>query len=60
MMKIALRVISFTGLALTALPAILMFNNKINFQQHLDYMLVGTLMWFLTAPFWVGKESKAV
>lgn len=57
-MRIAIRIASFIGLALTAFPSILMFNGKINFQQYTNYMLIGTILWFATAPFWVGKENK--
>lgn len=57
-MRIAIRVVSFIGLALTAFPSLWMFNGKISFQQYTNYMLIGTILWFSTAPFWVGKENK--
>lgn len=57
-MNAVLKIISFSGLVLTVLPSVLMFHSKINFQQHADYMLLGTILWFVTAPFWIGKENK--
>ena len=50
------KIISFTGLALTVVPAFFVFTGAITWDLHAILMLVGTLLWFGTAPFWM-KES---
>jgi len=58
-MKIFLTILSFIGLALTILPSFLVFSKIINWETHLTLMTIGTLLWFLTVPFWMKKEDEA-
>ncbi len=58
-MKTLLKIISYAGLALTVGPSFLVFLGTIDLSTHKTLMLVGTLMWFLTVPFWMGEEKKA-
>jgi hypothetical protein len=52
-----LKILSFLGLFLTLAPAFFVFFNVIEFETHKLFMLVGTLLWFLTAPFWMNREK---
>ncbi len=57
-MKILLAILAITGLALTLIPAILVFTGKIEFATHKQLMFAGFLLWFAVAPFWM-KEGGA-
>jgi hypothetical protein len=57
-MKTILIVISFVGLVLTLLPAFLVFENAIAWETYITLMNIGTMVWFLTAPFWIKKEDE--
>lgn len=56
-MKIILILISVIGLALTIVPSVLVFNQSISMEAHNQFMVVGMLLWFFSAPYWV-KEQK--
>ncbi len=57
-MKSILKVISFAGLVLTIVPAFFVFSGALTWERHALYMLIGTVMWFGSAPFWM-KENKS-
>ena len=57
-MKTILIIISLIGLILTIVPSILVFSNTINLAVHKNLMLIGTVLWFTTAPFWMNKRNK--
>ena len=56
-MKRILQIISYLALALTLLPAVLFFADKLELSQAKLWMLAAALGWFATAPFWM--EHKA-
>ncbi|MDZ7331274.1 MAG: hypothetical protein ONB31_04810 [candidate division KSB1 bacterium] len=56
-MKTILIILSFIGLALTLFPSLLVFLAAISFRFHLSLMLLGTVIWFSTAPFWLKKSE---
>ena len=56
-MKKVLIIISFIGLVLTILPSILAFKGVIELQSHFHLMVVGMVLWFATAPFWMRTKS---
>jgi len=56
-MKRILQIISYLALALTLLPAVLFFADKLELPQAKLAMLAAALGWFMTAPFWM--EHKA-
>lgn len=56
-MRKLLIIISIIGLILTIVPAILVFVQEISHQTSKHLMLVGMIMWFSTAFFWM-KEQK--
>ncbi|MCD6565326.1 MAG: hypothetical protein J7K53_05225 [Bacteroidales bacterium] len=54
-MKLVLKIISYTGLGLTLIPSILFLIDKIELSQLKLYMLIGVFVWFGSAVFWIGK-----
>jgi len=57
-MTTMLRLLSWLGLALTLGPSLLVFAGRITWETHSRLMLVGMLLWFFTAPFWM-KDRKS-
>jgi hypothetical protein len=55
-MKAALIILSFLGLALTLFPSFLVFTGTITWTAHTHLMFAGMVIWFVTAPFWLGKK----
>lgn len=53
--KHILQVISFVGLALSIIPAFLVFGEILSKEIYLRLMIMGMLMWFCTAVFWIKK-----
>ncbi len=58
-MKTLLRIISLIGLVLVLLPAILTFAGHMDFEETKTWMVIGTVVWFVTAIFWLGKKKPA-
>jgi hypothetical protein len=56
-MKKILKIISYLGLALTVVPALLVFGGTIELKSHYLLMAIGMVMWFSTAPFWMHGPS---
>lgn len=56
-MRTLLIILSFCGLALTVIPSMLVFGGFISFDDNKTLMLAGTVLWFLTAPFWLKKKE---
>ncbi|PKA99619.1 hypothetical protein B0O79_3336 [Flavobacteriaceae bacterium MAR_2009_75] len=54
---IALKIISYIGLALTLIPSFLVFANLLELQDYKTLILVGTIIWLFTAPFWINKQN---
>lgn len=59
-MRNLLKLLSFVGLLLTLFPSIFYFSGYISTDMHKLLMLIGTALWFLTAPFWMNKSEEAV
>lgn len=49
--------VSACGLSLTVVPAFLVLGGSMTWDLHATLMLVGTVLWFVTAPLWMGKDS---
>jgi len=56
-MKRILQLVSFLGLGLTVIPSFRVFGGHILMETHLTCMLIGMLLWFLTAPVWMRKQA---
>lgn len=52
-----LKILSLAGLLFTVVPSILVFSGSLPFETHTRLMLLGMLLWFASAPFWM-KEKK--
>ena len=48
--------ISFLGLALTLFPSIFVFIGTIEIDINKKLMFLGTLLWFISAPFRMKKK----
>ena len=57
-MKILLKIISLIGLLLTIVPSFLVFTGKITLDNNKWLMIIGTLLWFASAPFWMNKKEE--
>ncbi len=56
-MKMILKIISAIGLILTLAPSFMVFSGAITIDSHKWLMLLGTILWFVTAPFWMNKKA---
>ena len=56
-MKIILSSISYIALLGTVIPSILVFIGTIELETHKWIMLIGMVVWFVTAPFSIKKKS---
>ncbi len=54
-----LKIISIIGLLLTIVPAFLVFAGQLTLTAHYTLMLIGAVVWFLSAPFWMLKRSSS-
>ncbi|MBN1481390.1 hypothetical protein JXA70_14045 [candidate division KSB1 bacterium] len=52
-----LKIFSLIGLLLTIVPAFLVFSGTIIIESHYTLMLIGTVVWFLSAPFWMLRKK---
>lgn len=52
-MKTILRTISYIGLAFTVIPATLVYSGAIDYPLYLNLILLGTVLWFGSAVFWI-------
>ncbi len=57
-MKIILKIISAIGLILTLVPSFMVFSGTITIDSHKWLMLLGTILWFSSAPFWMNKKAS--
>jgi hypothetical protein len=57
-MKLILKSLSLLGLALTILPAFLVFLNLLSWSLHSDLMTVGMIVWFVSAPVWMRSSRR--
>ena len=55
-MKLILKIVSLVGLIVTILPAFLVFVDIITLSNSKVLMMVGTILWFVSAPFWMNKK----
>ncbi len=55
-MKKLLKLISFAGLALMFVSAILLFNGAVPRAAYERLALAGTALWFAAVPFWMKRR----
>ncbi len=56
-MSMILKTLSLLSLIFTIVPAVLVFANIIELSTHKNFMLLGTVLWFETVPFWMDKKN---
>jgi len=56
-MKTICKTISYIGLLATVVPSFLVFGGTIELQTHITMMSIGMILWFVTAPFWMGRKE---
>ena len=56
-MKKILILISMVGLLLTIGAPMAVLMGKISLEVQYHYLTAGTILWFFTAPFWMGKDK---
>ena len=57
-MKLLIKFISYIGLVLTLTPSLLVFTGNISLDSCKMLMLIGTIVWFVSAPSWMNKAEK--
>jgi hypothetical protein len=57
-MKKIMPPLSLAALALTLLPAVFVFLGRMSWSTHAQLMLVGTALWFVTAPWWMRERKE--
>ncbi len=55
-MKKLLKAISFIGLGLMFVSAVLIFNDKLTTETYRALILAGTALWFGPVPFWMKRR----
>ena len=56
MKKIIPPLLAISGLALTLIPSLLLFQEAISGVLQKQLMALGMVLWFFTAPYWIGKK----
>lgn len=56
-MKSLLKIVSLIGLLATVIPSFLVFLGAITLDNNKVLMIIGTLLWFISAPFWMNKKA---
>lgn len=57
-MKSLLKIISFIALAVTLVPSFLVFKGIITPELSKTLMLIGTIVWFVSASFWMNTSDE--
>jgi len=58
-MKTLLKILSFLALLIVIVPPAAYLAGKVEKPMMGILMLVGTIVWFLTVPFWMGGKKDA-
>lgn len=54
--RLILKAVSFLGLALSIIPAFLVFDGVVSKDIYLWVMVLGMVMWFGTAVLWIKRD----
>ena len=57
-MKLLVKFISYVGLGLTLIPSFLVFTGGISLDSGKMLALIGTIIWFVSAPSWMNKAEE--
>ena len=50
------KVFSLIALGLVTIPSVLYFMGSVSHGMVLNTALIGTILWFATTPWWMGRE----
>jgi ABC-type iron transport system FetAB permease component len=56
-MKKGLEIISYLSLILVIAAPVLYYMDRLTLEQNKFWMMVATLLWFVTASFWIGTKK---
>lgn len=56
-MQVVPKALSFSGLILTLLPAVLVLCGVLSWNTHALLMLFGAGLWFASAPVWMRSKA---
>ena len=57
-MKKLLQIISSLSLGVTVVAPVLFYRNILSLDQMKAWILIATILWFSTAPFWMKSGEK--
>lgn len=57
-MNIIAKIFSLIGFCLTIAPSFLVYLGMMDLSTNKLLMLIGTIAWFCSAPFWMNKKEK--
>ncbi|MCM2370420.1 hypothetical protein [Aporhodopirellula aestuarii] len=55
-MNLALKIVSAVAIALVTIPSVLYFTGTMAPETVKTIALVGTVVWFIATPLWMGRE----
>ena len=58
-MKTLAQIISWLALAATIIPALMYLTGGIELDRVKLWMLVATVVWFVTVPIWMGRQKAS-
>jgi hypothetical protein len=58
-MKTLLQMISLAGILLTIVPPVLFFFGNISHPVQNTLMIIGAVVWFGSAGFWLGRKVES-
>jgi len=59
MIQLLLKIASFLGLTIMLVSSILYLHGEIGESTVNTYMMIGTVVYFVTAIFWLGKRQSS-
>lgn len=57
-MKKLLMAISYISLLMLLIPPCGVFLGKVDLETSKQWMFAATILWFVTAPTWIGKQDQ--
>lgn len=58
-MKAIAQIISWLALAATIVPALVYLGGGIELDRVKMWMLIATIVWFVTVPLWMGRKQTS-
>ena len=58
-MKTLTQIISWLALAATIVPPVLYLGGGMELDRVKVWMLIATIVWFVTVPLWMGREKPS-